>query len=475
MITVMEQADVPAPTELFQERHQRAGAFGKLETTELFVRNVHAAAADHVADVELGGFVVSEIDGRVAAVVERGGQVCGVLARTRRDANEDVRHVPAAQAVVEFGHDPSSDRGAEGAERPGTLRDGDPEERFAGVANLGALGDEPQPVEIHVSAAQHRCQPRAADFLPLDPGAKPRDRQRAGGLHDRPRVVEDVLDCAADFVVRHTHDFVDGRLHDGEGQGTDLPDGDAVGKDVHRVENDAPASRERLVHRVRSARLDADHFDGWPKRLHVAADARNQTTAANRHEDRRDVAEPMTQDFVTDRSLAGNHQWVVEGVDEDHPALFRQLVATYLGVGVAVPGEDDLRSEIANGVYLDLRGRLRHDDERVKAEMAGSECHALRVIAGAGRDDAAPAFISAQVRDAVVGATQLVTEDRLEIFALEKHLVAKTPRQAWTRIERCLLRHVVDPTGQDQPEHFIRRRRPLVRASGHRVVDTGWI
>ena len=65
--------------------------------------------------------------------------------------------------------------------------------------------------------------------------------------------------------------------------------------------------------------------------------------------------------------------------------------------------------------------------------MAGGERDALRVIAGAGRDDAPCAFGLGEVRDAVVGAAQLVAEDRLQIFALQQDLVAAAAATAARR------------------------------------------
>ena len=50
---------------------------------------------------------------------------------------------------------------------------------------------------------------------------------------------------------------------------------------------------------------------------------------------------------------------------------------------------------------------------RAKAERAGREGDALRVIAGAGRDDAARALLGGEMRDPVVGAAKLEAEDRL--------------------------------------------------------------
>ena len=85
----------------------------------------------------------------------------------------------------------------------------------------------------------------------------------------------------------------------------------------------------------------------------------------------------------------------------------------------------------AHRLDLDLRRGLRHDDERADAEVAGRERHALRVVAGAGRDDAARPLGVGQVRDPVVGAAQLEAEDRLQVLALEQDLVAEPARQPW--------------------------------------------
>ena len=48
------------------------------------------------------------------------------------------------------------------------------------------------------------------------------------------------------------------------------------------------------------------------------------------------------------------------------PVDLRELVASGLRVGVAVAVEHDLRAEIAHRLDLDLRRRLRHDDEGAK-------------------------------------------------------------------------------------------------------------
>ena len=85
--------------------------------------------------------------------------------------------------------------------------------------------------------------------------------------------------------------------------------------------------------------------------------------------------------------------------------------------------------------------------------MTRGKRHALRMVAGARRDHPARALGLGHVRDAVVGAAQLVAEDRLQILALEQHFVAETARQPVCPVERRLVRHVVDAAVEDQAEH----------------------
>ena len=184
-----------------------------------------------------------------------------MLPRFGRDADEDVRLAAAAQPVVELGDDAAAEQRAEGPKGAGLLGNRDAEERFARFAKLGALGHEPQPIEIHVRAAQHRDQLLIGRAGARRPGAQARDRERAGRLHQRARVVEHVLDRRADLVVGDAHDFIDERLHDREGEGADLAHGDAVGEDADAIERDPAAGFERSIHRVGLERLDADDFD----------------------------------------------------------------------------------------------------------------------------------------------------------------------------------------------------------------------
>src|SRR4029453_15085548 len=80
VISVVEQADVPASAKLLEKRHERAGAFGKLEPAQPFVYNFGAPAADHVPNVQFCRLVSGQINRRVATGIEHRGNLCRVLA-----------------------------------------------------------------------------------------------------------------------------------------------------------------------------------------------------------------------------------------------------------------------------------------------------------------------------------------------------------------------------------------------------------
>ena len=236
---------------------------------------------------------------------------------------------------------------------------------------------------------------------------------------------------------------------------------DAVGEDADVVEGDAPAGLQRLVHRVRLERLDADDADVGQHRLDVAGDAGEQAAAADRDEHRvQRFPLPVADDLVADGALPGDDQRVVERVDEGESGFGDQVIAVGLRVRVAVADEDDLGAARLHRLHLDRRRRARHDDDRAQPELLRRAGDALGVVAGAGRDHAAGAFDGVEVGDLVVGAADLEAEDGLEVLALEVHAVAQSCRQPWRELERRLAGDVVDAAGEDPPEQRVEKRRP---------------
>src|SRR4030095_16696571 len=61
VVPVVEQADVPAATELLEKLRQRAWPFGKLEAAQTLVANLGRMAANHVPHVQLGELVVRQV------------------------------------------------------------------------------------------------------------------------------------------------------------------------------------------------------------------------------------------------------------------------------------------------------------------------------------------------------------------------------------------------------------------------------
>ena len=162
-------------------------------------------------------------------------------------------------------------------------------QRLARFTDLGALGDEAQPIEVDVGAAEQRDERLVPGALALDPRLHAGDGQRAGRLHHRAGVVEHVLDRGADLVVGHAQHFVHRLLHDRERALTDLAHGDAVGEDADVLELHAPAERQRAVHRVGLERLDADDLHVGTQRLDVAGDPGDESASAHGNEHRRET------------------------------------------------------------------------------------------------------------------------------------------------------------------------------------------
>ena len=239
--------------------------------------------------------------------------------------------------------------------------------------------------------------------------------ERPGRFHDRPGVVEDVLDGRTDFVVADEDDFVDRLARQGKRQFAHLPNGDTIGEDADVIEAHATPLLERSIHGVGFEGLHADHLHVGSERLDVPRDAGDEAAATDRHEHRGQSFLAVAEDLSADGPLPGDDERIVERMNERHGRLGGESVAMRLRVAVAVSREHDLGAHRARRVHLDPRRRLGHDDDRTKTERARRERHALRVVAGARRNDAARPLVGCQVHDLVVGAANLEAEDRLQV------------------------------------------------------------
>ena len=175
------------------------------------------------------------------------------------DADEDVRLLAAAQAVVELGDDARAQPRAELAERAGPLGDRDGEDRLARLAELGALGDEAQAVEVHVRAAEDR---RHAARSPRDCAAtqvfSPATASAPAGsmmlrVSSKTSLIAAQISSLVTRTTSSTACCASAKVCSPTSR-TATPS--AKMPDV--VEAHAMAGRQRLVHRVGLERLDAD-------------------------------------------------------------------------------------------------------------------------------------------------------------------------------------------------------------------------
>ena len=158
---------------------------------------------------------------------------------------------------------------------PGPLGDRDAEQGLARLADFGALGDEAQPIEVHVRAAQHRDEPsrRVVPVRSTHARTPATASAPAGSMIDRVSSKMSLIAAQiSSFDTRTISSTV--VLDDRKRELADLAHGDAVGEDADAIERDAAAGGERLVHRIRLERLDADDADVGPHRLDVAGRCR---------------------------------------------------------------------------------------------------------------------------------------------------------------------------------------------------------
>src|SRR5690606_41974253 len=110
-----------------------------------------------MSHVQLRELVVGEIEHAVAVRGELIDQRLRFAALAPKlDADEDARLLGRRVAVVELGDAARAERLAEAQELALLLRNLDGDQRLAMLAELGALGDVPQPVEVDVRAARDR-------------------------------------------------------------------------------------------------------------------------------------------------------------------------------------------------------------------------------------------------------------------------------------------------------------------------------
>src|SRR6185312_12944425 len=417
----------------------------ELEAVEHLVGNPARVAADHVAHVQLRDFVVGHVVHAVAALPQLAHDLLPFRAPLcQRERDEDLRARRTLIAIVEFRDAAPAERLREFEEAPRLLGNLHREQRLTAAAEVRALRDVPQAVEVDVRPAVHRDEPTIPPSVARYEFANARHGERPGRLDDGASVLEHVLNRPADLVRADENDLVDALARDRERLLADAPDGDAVREYADALQDHASPGLQRLVHRRGVLGLDTDDAHPRVEILDEDRDAGNEPSATDRNEYGIELPAALARDLHADRALPGDHVGVVEGMHEREISLTAQLRCALVRRIVVVAVQNRLAAEIDDRLNFDLRGRLRHDDHRGHAASASGERDALRVIAGRRAYHAAARDCLREMRDLVVGAAQLEREDRLQVLALEQNARAEPLREPWRRIERRFDRYVVN-------------------------------
>ena len=449
MVAVVEQADVPVGRHRLEEPHQGARPLRKLETEQALVRGQRRATADEVADVQLGHLIVGQVQRLETVAGEMGGDLFALALPGRLDADEDVRSLGVGDAVIELGDAAPANQCAEALQAAGPFRNRDGEDGLAVLAELGALGNEAQAVEVEVGPAGDGDDGLALEPVLLDVGLGAGHGQRAGRLEHGARILEDILGRGADVIGVHEDHSIEVLPAEPKRLNADLPHGDAVGKKAHPVEPHPTAGLEGTVHGIGIHRLDADDLHLGSHPLHVGRHAGGEATAADRHEDRMERTRVLLQDLHRDGPLPRDHIRIVERVHEREPIALGQGHRIGVGVVVGIAVQDHLGAARLDRMHLHLRGRHRHHDDRPGAEPLGGQGHALRMVAGGSADHAAGELGRRERRHFVIGAAQLEGEDALHVLAFQQEGVVEPRGEVRRLLQRRFLRHVVDAGGQD--------------------------
>ena len=103
LVAVVEQRDVPAWAHEAQKLQQGAGALGEFKAHQTFVLRQAGVPTDHVAQVLFGQFVVRQVQGFEALLVQAFGNLAALALALRAHAHKHVRLAGVDHPVVEFG------------------------------------------------------------------------------------------------------------------------------------------------------------------------------------------------------------------------------------------------------------------------------------------------------------------------------------------------------------------------------------
>ena len=165
--------------------------------------------------------------------------------------------------------------------------------------------------------------------------------------------------------------------------------------------------------------MHADDADLGPGFLNGAGDAGDQAAATNGDHHSLQAIK-LLQQFKPDGALPRDDQGIIERVDKRHVVGLAE--ARGFGASLVIIGtvKHDLGAKAASCLHLYQRRCEGHHNHRANTSACSVVSHTLRMVAGAGGDDAAAGLLRRQHGNAVQRSTLLEGSGHLQIFQLEE-------------------------------------------------------
>ena len=225
---------------------------------------------------------------------------------------------------------------------------------------------------------------------------------------------------AAQFVVVDTHELVDVALAQRERVRHRIRRAEAVGDRCDALDLLRRTFGEAAMHAVRAVRLDAVDLAAWLQLLDRARDAGAEPAAADRDEDRVELA-GLAQELVTEARRAERRARPFERMHERASLVASQLFC-HRERARDVGADDNLAAEFTAGLDAQRVGGLRHRDLGGRAERLGCVGDRHGVVAGADRAHSACEHVGRQFLHDAQGPARLERPGVLEQFQLQRDL-----------------------------------------------------
>src|SRR6202041_2497508 len=289
------------------------------------------------------------------------------------------------------------------------------------VLHQTALDDTRQQRNVDVSASDENTDPFAAQRdLVLQHGCC---RHGSGAFGQRLLLLKKQENRVRDLFFVNRDDIVHVSLHQRKRHRARAANCYSVRDRYFRSQSNWGTLLDGRSHRRKLRGLNPDHADFRIGLLNRAGDAGNQTTAADGDDEYIDFR-LLFEHLKPKSSLAGNHRFIVEGMDKRQTQPFAAAQSFLAGFVVVRAGKDHFRTVSPGGSYLYNRRRERHADLRRDSPPGRVIGDGLGMVSGRRGDHSLEALVFGQQQNLVECSPLLIGAGDLKVFQLEEDRIA---------------------------------------------------